>query len=277
MIKFVKMHGTGNSYIYLDLFNNDFNEFNLPNLAKKISDVNYGVGSDGLIAICPSKIADCKMIMFNKDGSEGRMCGNGIRCVAMYLYKNIVKRKDLKIETKSGVKKVYVENYDDKFMIKVDMGKPILESIKVPVLINEEKIINKSYDFDGIILNINCVSMGNPHTVIFINDVDLFDVQKIGRLVQENSIFPNKCNVEFVSVINRNHIKMRVLEIGSGETLSCGTGACASVVSGVLNGFLEEKEKIKVDVLGGSLYVTYDDIVYLEGPAEVICEGYYYD
>lgn len=277
MIKFVKMHGTGNNYIYLDLFNNDIRNISFTNLAIKISDVNYGVGSDGLILICPSKIADCKMIMFNKDGSEGKMCGNGIRCVARYLYENIIKKEELLIETKSGIKKVYVKNDDDVFMAKVDMGNPILEPSCIPVLLDEEKIINRDYDFNGTTLKINCVSMGNPHTVIFVNDTDKVNVQELGKLVQESSIFPNKCNVEFVSILGKNHVKMRVLEIGSGETLSCGTGACASVVAGVLNGFLDKNEKIKVDVLGGSLYVAYHDHVYLEGPAEVICEGYYYD
>ena len=277
MIKFVKMQGTGNNYIYIDLFNNDIKNVDLNELAIKISDVNFGIGSDGLILIAPSSKADAKMIMYNKDGSEGMMCGNGIRCVARYLYENIDKKNKLLIETKSGIKKVYIKKYCDSFMVKVDMGKPVLKASKIPVLLNENKIINEKYNFNGTILNINCVSMGNPHTVIFVKDVDNVNVLKLGKLVQENKIFPTKCNVEFVEIISETHIKMRVLEIGSGETMSCGTGACASVVAGVLNGYLKRSREIKVDVLGGELFINYKNNVYLKGNADVICEGYYYN
>lgn len=277
MIKFVKMQGTGNNYIYIDLFNNDIKNVNLNELAIKISDVNFGIGSDGLILIAPSSKADAKMIMYNKDGSEGMMCGNGIRCVARYLYENIDKKNKLLIETKSGIKKVYIKKDCDSFMVKVDMGKPVLKASKIPVLLNENKIINEKYNFNGTILNINCVSMGNPHTVIFVKDVDNVNVLKLGKLVQENKIFPTKCNVEFVEIISETHIKMRVLEIGSGETMSCGTGACASVVAGVLNGYLKRSREIKVDVLGGELFINYKNNVYLIGNADVICEGYYYN
>lgn len=277
MIKFVKMQGTGNNYIYIDLFNNDIKNVDLNELAIKISDVNFGIGSDGLILIAPSSKADAKMIMYNKDGSEGMMCGNGIRCVARYLYENIDKKNKLLIETKSGIKKVYIKKDCDSFMVKVDMGKPVLKASKIPVLLNENKIINEKYNFNGTILNINCVSMGNPHTVIFVKDVDNVNVLKLGKLVQENKIFPTKCNVEFVEIISETHIKMRVLEIGSGETMSCGTGACASVVAGVLNGYLKRSREIKVDVLGGKLFINYKNNVYLKGNADVICEGYYYN
>lgn len=277
MIKFVKMQGTGNNYIYLDLFDNDTNNINFSELSKKISDVNFGIGSDGLILIAPSSKADAKMIMYNKDGSEGMMCGNGIRCVARYLYENIDKKNKLLIETKSGIKKVYIKKDCDSFMVKVDMGKPVLKASKIPVLLNENKIINEKYNFNGTILNINCVSMGNPHTVIFVKDVDNVNVLKLGKLVQENKIFPTKCNVEFVEIISETHIKMRVLEIGSGETMSCGTGACASVVAGVLNGYLKRSREIKVDVLGGELFINYKNNVYLKGNADVICEGYYHN
>lgn len=277
MIKFVKMQGTGNNYIYIDLFNNDIKNVDLNELAIKISDVNFGIGSDGLILIAPSSKADAKMIMYNKDGSEGMMCGNGIRCVARYLYENIDKKNKLLIETKSGIKKVYIKKDCDSFMVKVDMGKPVLKASKIPVLLNENKIINEKYNFNGTILNINCVSMGNPHTVIFVKDVDNVNVLKLGKLVQENKIFPTKCNVEFVEIISETHIKMRVLEIGSGETMSCGTGACASVVAGVLNGYLKRSREIKVDVLGGELFINYKNNVYLKGNADVICEGYYYN
>lgn len=277
MIKFVKMQGTGNNYIYIDLFNNDIKNVNLNELAIKISDVNFGIGSDGLILIAPSSKADAKMIMYNKDGSEGMMCGNGIRCVARYLYDNIVKKNKMLIETKSGIKKVYIKKDGNSFNVKVDMGKPVLIASKIPVLLKEKKIINKKYNFNGTVLNINCVSMGNFHTVIFVEDVDNVDVLRLGKLVQQDKIFPQKCNVEFVEIINKLHIKMRVLEIGSGETLSCGTGACASVVAGVLNGYLKRNKEIKVDVLGGELFVNYKNNVYLKGNADVICEGYYHN
>lgn len=276
MIKFTKMQGTGNNYIYLDLFNDEIHYDDYSLLAKKISDVNYGIGSDGLILICPSNKAAAKMVMYNKDGSEGAMCGNGIRCVARYVYENITKKNNMLIETKSGIKNVQIKTLDDMVTsVVVDMGKPILETNKIPVCIDSDMVINKEYKFDDETFNITCVSMGNPHAVIFTHNVNEIDINKVGSKIQESSIFPNKCNVEFVEVIDKNKINMRVLEIGSGQTLSCGTGACASVVAGVLNGYLSEKETIEVNVLGGTLYITYDDNVYMEGPAEVICTGNY--
>lgn len=274
MIKFTKMQGTGNNYIYLDLFEDKINFDDYSLLAKKISDVNYGIGSDGLILICPSNKADCKMLMYNKDGSEGAMCGNGIRCVARYVYENILKKENMLIETNSGLKKVRIKLFNDKVKsIVVDMGKPILHAKEIPVDTKENEVINKEYVFDDKSLNITCVSMGNPHAVIFTNDVN--DIEKYGKKVSESNIFPEGCNVEFVEVISENKIKMRVYERGSEETLSCGTGACASVVAGVINGYLNEKEEIEVNVLGGTLYITYDDDVYMEGPAEVVCTGNY--
>lgn len=268
------MQGTGNNYIYLDLINEVIKCDDYSLLAKEISDVNFGIGSDGLILICLSDKADAKMIMYNKDGSEGAMCGNGIRCVARYVYENIIKKEELLIETKSGIKNVRIKTSDGKVIsVIVDMGKPILETDKIPVCIKSNRIINKEYKFDDDVLNINCVSMGNPHTIIFTDDVN--DVERFGKRVSESNIFPNGCNAEFVEVINKNKIKMRVYERGSGETLSCGTGACASVVAGVLNGYLNANQTIEVEVLGGNLYITYDDNVYLEGDAKVICTGNY--
>lgn len=270
------MQGTGNNYVYIDLIKQNIKKVNFSKLAKDISDVNYGVGADGLILICPSNSADAKMIMYNKDGSEGMMCGNGIRCVGKYLYENIISKKNLVVETESGLKTLEIKTKNNKVTsVVVDMGFPILKPNLIPVLLNDEKIINKEFSFEGYLYNISCVSMGNPHTVIFVSDVDKVDVRKIGNLIQKNKIFPNKCNVSFIQVINKSKIKMRVWEIGSGETYSCGTGACASVVVGVLNGYLKENTKIEVDVLGGKLYITYNDKVYLEGPAETICVGKY--
>ncbi len=276
MIKFIKMHGTGNNYVYLDLINNEIKCDDFSLLSKKISNVNFGVGSDGLILICNSNIADAKMIMYNKDGSEGKMCGNGIRCVAKYVYENVCKKKDLLIETKSGIKKVkIVTSGNEVTSVIVNMGKPILDTKKIPVLLNFDKVINKEHNFNGNNIKINCVSMGNPHTILFVDNVDKVNVEKLGNLIQNDKLFPNKCNVEFVQIISKNKIKMRVWEIGSGETYSCGTGACASVVAGTLNGYLNKKEKIEVEVLGGKLNIIYDDELYMEGPCDVICIGYY--
>lgn len=268
------MEGTGNNYVYIDLINNDIKCDDYSLLAKEISDVNFGVGSDGLILIYPSNKADAKMVMYNKDGTEGAMCGNGIRCVAKYVYENVVKKENMLIETKSGIKNVKIKTLNDEVKgVIVDMGKPILSAKKIPVCTDLNEIVNKEFLFDNKILNITCVSMGNPHAVIFTDDVN--DIEKYGKSVSESKIFPEGCNVEFVKVINKNKIKMRVYERGSRETLSCGTGACASVVAGVLNGYLNEKEEVEVNVLGGTLYITYDDNVYMEGDANTICTGNY--
>lgn len=268
------MEGTGNNYVYLDLINNDIKCDDYSLLAKEISDVNFGVGSDGLILICPSNKADAKMVMYNKDGTEGAMCGNGIRCVAKYVYENVLKKENMLIETKSGMKKVKIKTLNDKVKsVIVDMGKPIFDAKKIPVCTDLNEVINKECVFDNELLNITCVSMGNPHTIIFTDDVS--DIEKYGKKVSESNMFPKGCNVEFVEVINKNKIKMRVYERGSAETLSCGTGACASVVAGILNGYLNEKEEIEVNVLGGTLYITYNDNVYMEGDANNICTGNY--
>lgn len=270
------MQGTGNDYIYIDLITNDAGDVDFSNLAKKISNVNYGIGSDGLILICSSKVADAKMVMYNKDGSEAMMCGNGIRCVSKYLYDNLFKKKNITIETKSGVKKIKIKTLNGEVQsVIVDMGKPIFKPRKIPVLLDDEVILDKKVDFGDVSLKINCISVGNPHTVIFVPDVDQVNVKILGNLVQNNNLFPKKCNVEFVQIISRKKIKMRVWEIGSGETYSCGTGACASALCGILNGYLDKNSKIEVEVLGGTLFVTYDKNIYMEGPAKTICYGKY--
>lgn len=279
MIDFIKMQGTGNNYIYIDLISNALKNIDFSDLSKKISDVNFGIGSDGLILICKSLVADAKMIIYNKDGSEAKMCGNGIRCVAKYLYDKLLKKNTIMIETKSGIKKVDIKILNNgEISIIVNMGVPIFEPRRIPVILNDEIIIQKEVEFNNRLLKINCVSLGNPHTVIFLDNIDDIDIKELGNSIQKSKIFPNQCNVEFVQVLSRNKIKMRVWEIGSGETYSCGTGACASVICGILNGFLDEKSKVEVDATGGVLYVTYDKNVYLEGPAVTICYGkYLYD
>lgn len=267
------MCGNGNSYVYIDLFKTKLNNINFSTLSKKVSDINFGIGSDGLITISPSKYADCKMRIFNKDGSEGKMCGNGIRCVARYFYENVKKKSKITIETKSGIKKIYVKPTKNDYLIKVNMGKPILKSKKIPVLLKKKKILNLNYNFNNLNLRISCVSMGNPHTIIFVDNVDAIDIKKISQQIQKSKIFPNNTNVEYVQILSKNHIKMRVFEIGSEETLSCGTGACASVVAGILNNLLDKKEKIKVETRGGILNVYWKKNVFLEGFTKVICYG----
>ena len=276
MLDFIKMQGTGNNYIYIDCMNKDLEQYNFSELAKKISDVNYGIGSDGLILICRSLFADAKMIMYNKDGSEGKMCGNGIRCVGKYLYGKYYKRKKLYIETKSGIKEInlIVENNEVTDII-VDMGKPILDPKMIPLNLDCELVLNKKIVYEEQELYINCISMGNPHTVIFVDDVDAINLEYIYKIVNRSNIFENECNVEIVQVLDKNKIKLRVFERGSGETLSCGTGACASVVAGVLNRLLDWDTEIQVILKGGILYIKYSDTVYLKGPAEIICKGKY--
>lgn len=271
MLNFIKMQGTGNNYIYIDCLDKEIENYDFSILSKQISDVNYGIGSDGLIIISKSNIADAKMLIFNKDGSEGEMCGNGIRCVGKYIYDKYLKKDNILIETKSGVKRVMIEENN----ITVEMGYPIFNPKNIPVILDDDIILNKEIIINNKKYYINCVSMGNPHTVIFVEDVEKIDIEQIGKLIQSNNIFPHSCNVEFVEVINKNKIKMRVYERGSGETYSCGTGACASVVMGVFNNLLSYNEEIEVNLKGGTLYITYNDEVYMKGAAEYICEGKY--
>lgn len=271
---FTKMHGTGNNYIYVDCIKNDYSNTDFSKVAMKVSDENFGVGSDGLILICKSAIADVKMVMYNKDGSEGKMCGNGIRCVARYVYDNILKKEDLVIQTKSGLKKVKIL---DKENVIVNMGKPYFTPKQIPVIAAEDIVVNKKVMINNTVYYINCVSLGNPHTVIFVDDVENYDVQKNGSIIQKSALFPDSCNVEFVEIIDKENIKMRIYERGSGETLSCGTGAVASVVMGVKNRYLEFGKPIFVKVKGGTLKVAYNGVTtYLEGNAKYICKGEFY-
>lgn len=264
------MQATGNDYIYIDCFKKDISFLkNFKNLVIEMSDRNYGIGGDGVILICPSKLADAKMLMYNRDGSEGMMCGNGIRCVSKYVYENIAKKENLLIETKSGIKSVYINKND----IIVDMGYPVFEPSQIPVK------LNSSFNHDVIINNklflINCVSIGNPHCVIFNDNIDLLNIEDIAIPIQNSNIFPNQCNVDIVQVLDVNKIKLRVYEKGSGETLSCGTGACASAVIGILSSRLNYNKEIEVNLKGGILYIRYTDKVYLRGPAETVFTGKY--
>lgn len=275
-MKFTKMEGCGNDYVYVNGFEEKIDNPN--EVAIAVSDRHFGIGSDGLIIINPSEVADFKMCMYNADGSEGKMCGNGIRCVAKYVYDfNLTDKDVITVETLSGIKtlKLNVENGKVK-TVRVNMGAPIIECDKVPVKYDDEKMINKPVKVDGKTFNITCVSMGNPHAVTFINDTDNLEIEKIGPKFENNEIFPDKVNTEFIQIIDKNTVKMRVWERGSGETFACGTGACASVVASVLNRLTENKVTVKL--LGGDLEIEYnqdENTVYMTGPARVVFTGEY--
>lgn len=275
-MKFTKMEGCGNDYVYVNGFEEKIDNPN--EVAIAVSDRHFGIGSDGLIIINPSEVADFKMCIYNADGSEGKMCGNGIRCVAKYVYDFKLTDKDvITVETLSGIKtlKLNVENGKVK-TVRVNMGAPILECDKVPVKYDDEKMINKPVKVDGKTFNITCVSMGNPHAVTFINDTDNLEIEKIGPKFENNEIFPDKVNTEFIQIIDKKTVKMRVWERGSGETFACGTGACASVVASVLNRLTENKVTVKL--LGGELEIEYnqdENTVYMTGPARAVFTGEY--
>lgn len=273
-LKFTKMHGCGNDYIYFDCFSQTIT--NPTTLSINLSDRRYGIGGDGIILICPSNIADAKMRMFNLDGSEGKMCGNGIRCVGKYLYDNNIARKPkITVETLSGIKTLTVHEKNGKAeFLTVNMGKPELIASKIPVNLDQEKIIAHKMNFGGENYKITCVSMGNPHCVVFCDDIDSLNLENIGPVFENNEIFPEKVNTEFVKVIDEKTLSMRVWERGSGETLACGTGASAVVVAAVLNGFCQKNDEVTVNLKGGSLTIKYsDDAVYMTGSATKVFEG----
>ena len=273
MLEFTKMQGLGNDYIYIDA--TKIRIKNPSMLAKYMSDRHFGVGADGLILILPSSKADFSMRMFNADGSEAEMCGNGIRCVAKFVYdKCLTDKKIITVDTKAGIKTLTL-NVVGKYVdtVKVDMGIPKYESEGIPVISNTKIAKNLKIEILDKIFDVTCVSMGNPHTVIFVDDVDSFDVKKYGELIEKNEMFPQRTNVEFVEIKDNLNIKMRVWERGTGETLACGTGACASVVACVLNGLTSRN--VRVQLLGGNLDILYNDNnhVYMTGPAKTVFEG----
>lgn len=275
LVKFTKMHGCGNDYIYVNCFTEKIEEPSM--IAKKVSDRHFGIGSDGLILICPSETADFKMRMFNADGSEGKMCGNGIRCVAKYVYDNGMTDKEvITVETLSGIKTLQLAVSEGRVQaVTVDMGSPVLTPSQIPVKCEGDRMINQPVSVGGKEYYITCVSMGNPHAVVFTEEeVTALNLEKTGPLFENHEIFPDRVNTEFIHVIDEKTIDMRVWERGSGETLACGTGACASVVACVLNHKTEDE--VLVHLLGGDLEVRYDrekNTVLLTGPAEFICTG----
>lgn len=275
-MKFTKMQGIGNDYIYFDCTEHEIENPN--ELAIKLSDRHFGVGGDGIILIMKSDVADFRMRMFNADGSEGKMCGNGTRCIGKFVYdKGLTDKQEVTLETLSGIKhlKFTIEN-GKVSAVTVDMGKAILEPKKIPVALDGEKVIDYDYVVDGENYKINCVSMGNPHCVIFTETpVDSLALESIGPKFEKNAVFPESVNTEFVNIIDSNTLKMRVWERGSGETLACGTGACAVVCAAVENGICKRDSLVTVKLLGGDLKIMYktDGTVMMTGPAEFVFEG----
>ena len=274
-MKFTKMQGIGNDYVYVNCLQETIE--NPSELAKKISDRHYGVGSDGLIMINPSDKADFEMEMYNADGSRGEMCGNGIRCVAKYVYDyGLTDKTSISVETLAGIKYLDLTVEDGKVvLVKVDMGKPMLRPEEVPVVSEKEEVIDEAITVDGQEYRMTCVSMGNPHAVVFIDqDVKEFPLETVGVKFENHERFPKRVNTEFVNVLDRHTAQMRVWERGSGETLACGTGACAVAVACALNGLTEDEVTVKL--LGGDLQIKWDrekNTVYMTGPAEVVFDG----
>ena len=277
MLKFTKMHGLGNDYIYI----NDMVEHveDPSALAVKLSDRHFSIGGDGVILICESDVADAKMRMFNADGSEGMMCGNGVRCVGKYVYDNLLldkSRDTITIETLSGIKTLKITAVNGKAeLLEVDMGKAELKAENIPVIYEgADTVIAQPLVVDGKEYIVTCVSMGNPHCVTFVDDVDSLDLEKIGPHFENHSAFPQRINTEFVKVIDSNTLQMRVWERGSGETWACGTGACATVVAAVENGYCKKGEDVTVHLRGGDLIINYtDERVLMTGPATKVFDG----
>ena len=271
-MKFWKMHGLGNDYIVIDNRDEKIGDAEATALAQKLCERRFSVGADGLLFVSNSAVADVKMRIFNADGSEAEMCGNGIRCFAKYCYENNVARKnELSVETLAGVKRTWltVENQAVKSVM-VDMGTPTLDRSKIPML-GKGTCINENLQINEEQYRITCLSVGNPHCVVFVDKVDDFPVQLVGPKIENHSLFPKKTNVEFVQVLNRNELKVRVWERGCGETLACGTGACAAVAAGNL--LQKVGGKVTVHLLGGDLEVEYAERLFLSGPAEKVFEG----
>ena len=274
-MKFTKMHGIGNDYVYVNCFEETVE--NPSAVARYVSDRHFGIGSDGLILIKPSEVADFQMDMYNADGSRGAMCGNGIRCVAKYVYDyGLTDKTFISVETASGIKYLDLTVENGKVaLVKVNMGAPILEAKKIPVVSEKEQVINEPLLVDGKEYRITGVSMGNPHAVIPVEDVEKISIAKTGSAFEQLSCFPDRINTEFIQTLDQHTIKMRVWERGSGETLSCGTGACAAAVAAMLSGCVSEGETA-VELRGGRLFVTWDrtkNKVLLTGPAETVFEG----
>lgn len=273
-MKFTKMHGIGNDYVYVNCFEETVE--NPSEVSKKVSDRHFGIGSDGLILIKPSEKADFKMEMYNADGSQGAMCGNGIRCVAKYVYDyGLTDKTNISVDTKSGIKYLDLTVANGKVaLVKVNMGQPELNAEKIPMIYKKQQVIQQPLAVKDNIYEVTAVSMGNPHVIVYMDQIRDLAIEKIGPDFEKHPAFPEGVNTEFVHVIDRKTVEMRVWERGSGETLACGTGACAVAVACVLNGYTEEE--VTVRLLGGELKIFWnrkENLVYMTGPAEVVFDG----
>ena len=273
-MKFTKMHGIGNDYVYVNCFEESVK--NPAEVSKFVSDRHFGIGSDGLILISPSAIADIRMNIYNADGSQAEMCGNGIRCVAKYVYDyGLTDKTEISVETLAGIKYLRLQVENGKVAsVEVNMGAPILEPKEIPVAVEESPVVNVPVEVKGKIYHMTCVSMGNPHAIIFMNNVKDLDIAAIGPYFENHTVFPKRTNTEFVEVLDRNTVNMRVWERGSDETLACGTGACATTVACILNDKTENE--VTVHLLGGDLKIRWDreaNQVYMTGPATVVFDG----
>ena len=274
-LKFTKMHGCGNDYIYFNCFEQEVADPEA--LSIRLSDRHFGIGGDGIVLICPSDVADAKMRMFNADGSEGKMCGNATRCIGKYMYEHgLISKPEMTLETLSGIKILKMTEEDGKITsVRVDMGKAILKPSEIPTKYTGDTAVSVPLTVDGTEYAVTCVSMGNPHCIVFVDqDVNTLDLPKIGPSFENHEMFPERINTEFIRVIDDHTLQMRVWERGSGETLACGTGACAAAVASVLNGYCPKGEDITIHLIGGDLKIRYtDEAVYLTGPATTVFEG----
>lgn len=278
-MKFTKMHGCGNDYIYVNGFAEHIDADRKPELVRRLSDRHFGIGGDGVIFINPGKSAAFEMEMYNADGTRAQMCGNGIRCVAKYVYDyGLTDQTDIAIESFGRVK--YLEltpGSDGKVStVRVNMGEPVLRAAEIPVISDNEQVVSEAIEVDGKVYEMTCVSMGNPHAVVFIDDADIkdLDIEAVGPYFENHARFPERTNTEFVRIIDRNNVQMRVWERGTGETLACGTGCCATAVACVLNGLTDTK--VNVSVSGGEILCEWDrqdNVVYMTGPAATVFEG----
>lgn len=273
-MRFTKMEGCGNDYIYINGFEEEVRYPDM--LAVAMSERHFGVGADGLVLILPSEVADFRMRMFNLDGSESEMCGNAVRCIGKYVYeRGMTKKNVITLETLGGIKtlQLHIQN-DIVIAVTADMGEPILEAAQIPVISDKMPVIGEKLRILDKTFDVTCVSMGNPHGVIFVEDTEHFEVEKYGKVAEVHPMFPKKANIEFAQVIDRTHLRMRVWERGSGETMACGTGASATLVAAVLNGLCERK--VRIQLLGGTLEIEWrasDNHIYMTGPARFSFDG----
>jgi len=275
-MKFTKMHGCGNDYVYVNGFVEKIPQEKKPDIVRKLSDRHFGIGGDGVIFINPSEEAEFEMEMYNADGSRSEMCGNGIRCVGKFVYdKGLTDKTEISVISAGKVKYLTLHTENGKVStVRVNMGEPEFVAANVPVISSNEQVVDEDIEVNGQTYKMTCVSMGNPHAVVFINDTDKLEIEKIGPYFENHERFPRRTNTEFVQVVDRNYVKMRVWERGTGETLACGTGCCATAAACVLNGLTENK--VTVEVLGGKILIEWnreENLIFMTGPAETIFEG----